>query len=690
MAIATLSIDIVAKLASFEQGMDRAQRLLEKNAAQMTRSFDGLKSAGAALAGVLGGAFAVGGFGRFVRQTVDGIDALNDLSDATGASIENISALEDIAARTGTAFDGVAASLVKFNQVLGDAKPGSAAAEALKDIGLNAEELKRLDPAEALRRTAVELAKFADDGNKARIVQDLFGKSVREVAPFLKDLAEQAKLNATLTTQQAKEAEKFNNQLNVLSKNATDAARAIAGPLVSALNAYFDNVSKLGGFVPAVMAGLGLDALGDLQRQSASLSQQAAVTEGRMDRMREELRRDPGNDLLPGRIDKARERLDLLRRESAKVNEEIKRLSNNLAPLNTGRRPANEGGGRVEFASLPGDVPGPKKAPKLDRRAEREFVGPELPEATRRAMDALAQNDLARAREGTDAVAELNRMMAAGTVTAEQFDAALARLRGGDIVGPQPSQQQLDDIKRLNELLADTPTAALEASRRDMALLAGALDQGLISAEQFGEAAQAALGTLPKALDDSANRMSVFAEQASRNIQDALGTSIKSVLKGDFESIGDLWRNLLADMVAQGLSAKIGESLFGKAGGGGGLFDKAWSFLFSAQGNAFGPSGRLTAFGSGGVFDRPTAFGFAGGLGVMGEAGPEAVMPLKRGSDGRLGVAVTGGRQQTVNNVFHVGAGVSRGEVLGLLQAYGNQLKGEILSSMRGGGAFAR
>ena len=57
------------------------------------------------------------------------------------------------------------------------------------------------------------LAQFADDGNKARIVQELFGKSVREVAPLLKDLAESGGLVATVTTAQAKEAEKLNIQL---------------------------------------------------------------------------------------------------------------------------------------------------------------------------------------------------------------------------------------------------------------------------------------------------------------------------------------------------------------------------------------------------------------------------------------------------------------------------------------------
>lgn len=70
----------------------------------------------------------------------------------------------------------------------------------------------------------------------------------------------------------------------------------------------------------------------------------------------------------------------------------------------------------------------------------------------------------------------------------------------------------------------------------------------------------------------------------------------------------------------------------------------------NADGGVYNQSGRV-AFANGGVFtnsivDRPTTFRFANGSGfgngLMGEAGPEAIMPLKRGADGSLGVAVNG------------------------------------------------
>lgn len=62
-----------------------------------------------------------------------------------------------------------------------------------------------------------------------------------------------------------------------------------------------------------------------------------------------------------------------------------------------------------------------------------------------------------------------------------------------------------------------------------------------------------------------------------------------------------------------------------------------------AKGGVFGPSG-LSAFDRGGVVTQPTLFGYAGGrTGLMAEAGYEAIMPVTRGSDGKLGVKASGG-----------------------------------------------
>lgn len=58
--------------------------------------------------------------------------------------------------------------------------------------------------------------------------------------------------------------------------------------------------------------------------------------------------------------------------------------------------------------------------------------------------------------------------------------------------------------------------------------------------------------------------------------------------------------------------------------------------------------GRVMPFANGGIVSSATPFGMRGGMGVMGEAGPEAIMPLARGSDGKLGVRGGGGASTSI------------------------------------------
>ena len=87
-----------------------------------------------------------------------------------------------------------------------------------------------------------------------------------------------------------------------------------------------------------------------------------------------------------------------------------------------------------------------------------------------------------------------------------------------------------------------------------------------------------------------------------------------------------------------------------------GVYDAALKPVQNALGGfvAQGLNGLMSGvmpFAKGGVVSGATHFPMKGGAGVMGEAGPEAIMPLARGADGRLGISGGGGAVTVVMNI---------------------------------------
>lgn len=115
----------------------------------------------------------------------------------------------------------------------------------------------------------------------------------------------------------------------------------------------------------------------------------------------------------------------------------------------------------------------------------------------------------------------------------------------------------------------------------------------------------------------------------------------------------------------------------------------------NAVGNVYGPGG-IVPFANGGVVNSPTLFQFAGGTGLMGEAGPEAIVPLRRGRDGKLGIVSTGGGGSTsvvVNVNMQTGqsdtmAASADGQQLG--QAVSDAVQAELIRQQRPGGILYR
>ena len=623
MALATLSIDLEARLANLQQGMDKAGRLAEQQSQQIAASFNGMKTAAAGVGAALAASLSAAGIVSFVRATIDGVDRLNDLADATGASIENLSALEDIAARTGTNMDTVGDSVVKLNKVLGEAgKPGTEAAAALKALGLNAAELKRLDPAEALRQVAVALGGFADDSNKARLVQELFGKSVQEVAPLLKNLADVGRLNATVTAEQAREAGKFNDQLAVMAKNATDAARQVAGPLTTAINRYFDQIdmTKKAGFAGVFDAMLSFNApelsrLDNLNGRLAEITRRYADVKSLVDATTAAGKRAPAE---------LENQLKSLERQERFLRLLQQDRGGGRGTVNPGDKPA---------AGLPDVIvrPGTKATKPQDEPA---FVV-KLDEATAAALKRLQDTDtqkIAALRTELQALIELRSEAGAGSID----EAILAVEEEINKLSPA-ARAAAEEMSRLNAILGQTPTAILGEVLVDVDLLNKAFADGRIGVELWAEAVRASAGKLPGELEKPLAEISEFAQQAARNIQDSLGDTILAGLDGSFKNIGKLWEDMLKRMLAQAAAAQLNRAVFGDS--------------FEKTGQIGGAAGSLIDFlrGLGGGARAAGGPVYAGRPYLVGERGPEVVVPRGNGTVLPNGRGLGGGAGSTFN-----------------------------------------
>lgn len=309
-----------------------------------------------------------------------------------------------------------------------------------------------------------------------------------------------------------------------------------------------------------------------------------------------------------------------------------------------------------------------------------------------------------RARERSAAVRQeagaleesLNRLAAAAgqvRIPTEQLDEARRILEATRT----PAERYAETFARLNELLAS----------------------GAINQETFNRAVGQAQQTMERA-DGSAESLRRTSRELgltfSSAFEDAVlkGKKLREVLQGILQDIARIiLRRTVTEPLGNAVSGILGSIFGGGTPGGagqtpptapgtatggtganaGGIFSALAGLFGSANGNVFGPGG-LERFAQGGIVNRPTIFPFARGVGLMGEAGPEAIMPLMRNSRGQLGVAAnSNGGGSPINQTIHLdlrGSSLSLADVEARVRAGMRQANAELIDEIQRNPAVAR
>ena len=236
---------------------------------------------------------------------------------------------------------------------------------------------------------------------------------------------------------------------------------------------------------------------------------------------------------------------------------------------------------------------------------------------------------------------------------------------------------QLDILAATNPALAEQIRLLREKAKE----LDAATQKQKADSESIGANIQQRLQDYYNSVKDLGGAIGDAVVGGLQGLEDQL-TAFVTTGKANFK---ELATSILSDLARIAIRAAIIQPIVKALGG---LFP---GFKF-ADGGVFAQNG-IQKFAMGGVVNRPTIFPFANGTGLMGEAGPEAIMPLQRGANGKLGVIASGGgNTSVVVNVDASGNSNVQGD-----QAQAKQLgvvvsaavQAELVNQQRPGGLLA-
>jgi len=208
------------------------------------------------------------------------------------------------------------------------------------------------------------------------------------------------------------------------------------------------------------------------------------------------------------------------------------------------------------------------------------------------------------------------------------------------------------------------------------------------------KAKESQLRSLSELVAEEERRTRVFEEQrevqkeVADTIANSFGSALMSMVDGT-KSVKDAFKSMAADIIKELYRIYVVKQITGMISGGIGSF-MGFNASASANGNVFS-NGNLVPYADGGVVGGPTYFPMNDGrTGLMGEAGPEAIMPLKRGKDGKLGVQAEGGAGDVIihqNFNFQANGDESVKKIIAQqAPAIANMTKKQILDDRRRGG----
>lgn len=633
---------------------DRATAVFRNVSGELGRLGSAVTAARSALMslGTLGAGLSVAGVVSMTKAFVDSgaeITRLAKLSNVTTDEFQKLSAGADL---VGIGTDKLADIFKDVQDKVGDFLQNGGG--PLKDffdniapqVGVTAEQFRKLSGPQALELYVSSLQKANISQSEMTFYMEAIANDATLLLPLLLNNArgfkeagdEAARMGAIIDQETLAASEKFRTEMVTLGRQLEGAKVSIFGPLISALAEVVTGFNAAQRAQAGFLKGAALWASipGEYERDPARGVEEVTAALNRLKKMRSELDPEKGfanklNDLIFGDVGDLDKQIAVQEARLAVLSNLMKsEIDRDMGAYFGASAPADSGGG--------GGSGG---------RNGRPRAGAEV-DALKSLIDSSLARDFERLLQDTEALDEV----LAEALASDQERLGAAADRWKDLI--DPSREYTRQLEEIRDLVASgklTPEQGTEAEFNVESSRSDAL---------FGD------------VKDKADE----AKDAARELGLTFQSAFEDAVIGG-EKLGDVLDGIMQDIARMVIRKSITEPFVKWLGG----------LLPSADGNVFDPSGHVKRFAAGGIVSGATPFTYAGGLGVMGEAGPEAIMPLKRGRDGKLGVA--GGGGATVIQHINVGSGVSYNDVMAAMLAAKEEAKREVYESMRRGGAFA-
>jgi phage-related minor tail protein len=567
---------------------------------------------GPVLAGI-----SVGALAAFTKNAIDTVGGLGELADQVGVSTDALQALSLASTQAGISGEELQRGLAALTRRIADAAAGEQTAEqAFARLGIafrNTEGQAR--PTESvLVDIAERLREFENPAERAAVVTSMFGDRIgQKLIPLLSQGREGL---VAMTAEAIRFGTIASPELIAKADEAADKVAALSASFSAFANNMVANVAPA---IVSVIDGLNRLIFGlSTAERRAQLDLQISAAQGRIEQLQE-----GSTGVPPGRrgsirsglvgtaqgqtgetpeslLSQERLRLDELQREMAALNQREQELRQQADRI---LNPAGGTAGAVPATTV--TAPRGGAAPRAAAAGRDPFA-----ETLREQQSLLRANETAYER--------YQRQLEELAALQDRLNEA--EQQGVEINGVRVRALSTEELSRATERFANELERAEKQTQRTdrMGVQMGmsftsAFEDAILDAKKFSEVLQALERDIARIILRTA-------------VTGPAGEAIAGAVSGGMRSIMGSFSSPSVPTSSPGVPAS------------------ASGPLYSANGNAFW-GGNVIPFANGGVVSSATMFPMARGMGVMGEAGPEAIMPLQRGADGKLGVRAGGGGQ---------------------------------------------